>query len=134
MADDHLISDDFEMLAMFRFELRRFLNFSACAAHDAGLTAQQHQALLAICASAGTEMLVGELAERLFLRPHSATELVNRLARLKLVERLHDSSDRRRVRVRISGHGKAVLATLAATHRTELRRLRPMLERLIERL
>lgn len=134
MADDPLVDDDFAMLAGFRFELRRFLHFSEGAAREMGLTSQQHQALLAICASPGAEMLVGELAERLFLRPHSATELINRLARLDLVERLQDDDDRRKVRVRISAHGKGMLGALAAAHRAELRRLRPLLRRLIRRL
>ena len=134
MADDHLMNIDLEMLASFRFELREFLHFSEGAAHEAGLTSQQHQALLAISAWPGAEMLVGELADRLLLRPHSATELINRLVRLDLVKRLQDESDRRKVRVQISAHGNAVLASLTATHRAELRRLRPMLEQLIRRL
>jgi hypothetical protein len=36
------------ILAEFRFELRRFLHFSECAALEAGLQPQQHQLLLQI--------------------------------------------------------------------------------------
>ena len=35
-------------LAEFRFELRRFLHFSECAALEAGLQPQQHQLLLQV--------------------------------------------------------------------------------------
>ena len=42
---------DYEILAAFRFELRRFLNFSEQAAKALGMTPQQHQSLLAIRAS-----------------------------------------------------------------------------------
>jgi hypothetical protein len=39
---------DFETLAEFRYLLRQFGAFSAAAARQAGLTAQQHQVLLAV--------------------------------------------------------------------------------------
>jgi hypothetical protein len=39
---------DYRSLSDFRYEIRRFLNFSEKAARAAGLEAQQHQALLAI--------------------------------------------------------------------------------------
>src|SRR3546814_20655316 len=61
---------------------------------------QQHQALLAIKAmSRSGAPSVGEVAEYLMIRPHSAVELIGRLAKMKLVERLRDPNDRRRVRV-----------------------------------
>jgi len=76
---DPLTEADFAALFGFRYALRRFLAFSAEAAGGAGLTPQQHQALLAIRAGEGRELIVGALAERLLLRPHSATELVDRM-------------------------------------------------------
>ena len=39
---------DYAALAQFRYQLRTFLAFSEAAAQSAGLTPQQHQALLAI--------------------------------------------------------------------------------------
>ena len=39
---------DYQALAQFRYEIRRFTNFSEQAARDAGIEPQQHQALLAI--------------------------------------------------------------------------------------
>lgn len=132
MADD-IRDEDYRALAGFRHELRRFLQFSEAAARDAGLTVQQHQALLAIRA-AGTEgMLVGELAERLLLRPHSATGLIDRMERLGLVTRAA-GEDRRQVRVLVRPEGEAVLKSLSAMHREELRRIRPLLVHLIESL
>ena len=132
MATEPVCDEDYETLARFRYELRRFLRFSEEAAVEAGLTPQQHQALLAIRGQHGGEMLVGTLAERLLLRPHSTTELVNRLEKLGLVERHQLADDRRKVCVAITRHGRDVLGSLSASHRAELRRMRPMLEGLIE--
>ena len=42
------IKSQYETLAAFRYALRRFIHFSEEAAQAAGITAQQHQALLAI--------------------------------------------------------------------------------------
>jgi DNA-binding MarR family transcriptional regulator len=78
-----LHKSDYEALAAFRHALRRFVAFSAEAARAAGLTPQQHQALLAIKGAPGRESLtVGEIAAHLLIRPNSAVELVDRLAEL----------------------------------------------------
>ncbi|MCM8731691.1 MarR family winged helix-turn-helix transcriptional regulator [Hephaestia sp. GCM10023244] len=131
MADDPLRDSDYAALATFRYELRRFARFSEEAAVTAGLTPQHYQVLLTLRAAPEGAMLVGALAGRLLLRPHSATELVNRLEKLGLVERGHIDDDRRKVRVAISVRGKAAITALAEHHRAELRRMRPMLERLL---
>lgn len=71
---------DYQALAEFRFEIRRFLNFSEQIARAAGLEPQQHQALLAIKGlPEHRTATVGVLAERLLIQHHSAVELVNRL-------------------------------------------------------
>jgi len=119
--------EDYETLAAFRYQLRRFLSFSEKAATQAGLSAQQYQALLAIRAGVGGVMRVGELAERLLLRPHSATGLIDRLEKLGVVRRDAGSEDKRQIRVALTPDGEAILASLAATHREELRRIRPLL-------
>ena len=129
-----LTDADFAALSGFRHALRRFLQFSGDAAVAAGLTPQQHQALLAIRASDAQEMLVGALAERLLLRPHSATELVNRMEKLDLVRRVVGQTDRRQVTIRLTAKGDQLLNGLTAAHRAELRRLRPMLTELIGKL
>jgi DNA-binding MarR family transcriptional regulator len=128
LSDEH-----YEALASIRHELRRFLHFSEQAASAAGVTPQQHQALLAIRA-AGGEMLIGSLAEQLLLKPHSASEHVDRLARLGLVERKTGTSDRRQVAVALTPEGGSLLSSLSLAHRDELRRIRPLLTQLIEQL
>ena len=69
-------------LAEFRYELRRFLHFSECAALDAGLQPQQHQLLLQVAgAPQDTAVTISYAAERLGLKHNSAVELVDRSER-----------------------------------------------------
>jgi DNA-binding MarR family transcriptional regulator len=125
---------DYVALAEFRFALRKFLEFSQDAAQKAGLTPQQHQALLAIKGFAGAdEVTVGELAERLLLRHHSVVELVDRLGRLGLVRRLSDPDDHRRVLVSLTAKAERLLGGLSATHLEEIHRLGPYLASLLDR-
>lgn len=131
---DPLTDADFAALSSFRHTLRRFLQFSGAAAVAAGLTPQQHQALLAIRAGRERELLVGALAERLMLRPHSATELINRMEKLGLVCRTAGEADRRQVTVGLTAKGEKLLNDLSEAHRAELRRLRPLLSELMAKL
>lgn len=113
-----------EMLALanFRSALRRFLAFSEQAAADVGLTMQRYQALLVIKTYRGGEHIsVGELADQLMIRDHSAAELVSRLVQSKLVRRKTDPSDRRRSLVVLTPSGDRRLAQLAAAHLKRLR-------------
>jgi len=125
---------DYRTLAELRYLLRRFTSFSTTAARQAGLTAQQHQALLAVKAAAGERLRVGELAERLQLRHHSTVGLIDRLVARGLLRRHVDRGDRRRVMVAVTPRGQRCLAQLSRTHREELRRLAPMLRSLLTRL
>jgi len=126
---------EYQALAAFRHALRRFLEFSAAAARAAGLPPQQHQALLAIKGFPGRNpMRVGELATQLCVRPHSAVGFVDRLARRGLVRRVPSKDDRRRVQVRLTVRGDALLARLSAAHRDELRRLGPVLRQTLEQI
>lgn len=126
--------EEYRALAGFRQELRAFLSFSEDAAQDAGLTPQQHQAMLAIRAAPGETMLIGALAQHLALRPHSVTGLVDRLERQGLVARQAAEDDRRRVAVSLSEKGGALIETLSEAHRAELRRLRPLLANILTRI
>ncbi len=118
----------YENLAAFRYALRRFLHFSEEAAKGAGITPQQHQALLAIKGYPGRDVVtVGELAERLQLRHHSTVELLDRLMDLNLVARQRSTLDRRRVEVRLTERGEQTLGDLSAAHDEQLRRLGPEL-------
>lgn len=123
------------MLAAFRYALRRFLHFSEEAAHAAGITPQQHQALLAIKGFPDRDRVtVGELAERLQLRHHSAVGLVDRLVAENLVTRAASSSDRRRVFVQLTRHGEHILGKLSAAHTRQLKRMSPELNKLLQKL
>jgi len=123
---------DYAALAEFRYAIRKFLAFSEDAAAEAGLTSQQHQALLTIKAlSNGKGLPVGALAERLLVRQHSAVELVDRLARLGLVQRASDPSDGRRVLVTLTEEGEARLGALSEAHLAELRAIGPALAEIL---
>jgi len=124
---------DYQRLSEFRYLIRRFLEFSQLQAEDAGLTPRQHQALLAIKGyPGGGPVTVGDLAERLRIRHHSAVELVNRLSEGGLVVRDQDKDDHRRVLLRLTERADDCLAELSAAHLDELSRIEPMLRRLLD--
>ncbi len=127
---------EYETLAAFRYSLRKFLHFSEETARSAGITPQQHQALLAIKGfSGGTGRLtISQLAERMQIRHHSAVGLADRLMAHGLLRREPSRSDRRQVYVVLSARGSALLERLSAMHREELRRMLPELRQLTEEL
>ena len=125
---------DYAALADFRHALRQFQAFSEERAAEQGLTPQQHQALLAIRGAAPAEAIVGYLADRLILKPHSATGLVDRLEAAGLVVREPAAEDRRRAFLRLTERAHDVLASLSAAHRDEIRRMRPALEDILAHL
>jgi DNA-binding MarR family transcriptional regulator len=123
---------DYRLLAEFRYGLRQFLAFSEEAALKAGLAPQQHQALLAIKGFAGRDdPTIGQLAERLLIRHHSAVGLVDRLVDGGFLRRNAGEEDRRRVSLSLTPKGEAVLAKLSSAHRAELRRMTPLLKPLL---
>lgn len=124
---------EYESLAELRHAMRRFLRFSEEAALALGIEPVQHQALLAIKGSRAA-VSVGELAERLCIRQHSAVGLVNRLRARGFLRRTKDTLDRRRVHLELTVRGEALLARLSLAHRDELRRLGPYLEGLLRSL
>jgi len=127
-------SSDYESLAEVRYQIRRFLHFSEQAARDAGLEPQQHQLMLALkglpeC----TRPRVGELAERLQIKHHSAVELINRLAAAGCVRRHQTNEDHREVLVALTPNGEKILRKLSLHHRAELRKRGPFLIAALER-
>jgi DNA-binding MarR family transcriptional regulator len=123
----------YQTLAALRRALRRFLEFSQDAARAAGIPPQQHQALLAIKGFPGRDYVsVRELAEWLHVRHHSAVGLVDRLVRRGLVARTRSRDDRRRVDVKLTARGEALIAQLSAAHLEELRQIRPELQRVLD--
>ncbi len=126
---------EYELLAAFRYALRRFLRFSEEGAASVGLTPKQYQAMLAIRGFPGRDsILIGELAERLQIRHHSAVGLVDRLSALDLVARDQARDDKRQVFLSLTSRGEKVLEQLAAMHRAELRRIGPEINQLLERI
>jgi DNA-binding MarR family transcriptional regulator len=132
MREGELTQADYERLAEFRYLLRRFLVFSEEAAEGAGLTAQQHQALLVIKGRRGSQpMMTGMLAERLAIRHHSAVGLIDRLIAKNLIRRRTDSADRRQVLIELTSKAEKVLQSLTIEHRNEIERIAPLLRELL---
>jgi DNA-binding MarR family transcriptional regulator len=124
---------DYEALAQFRYQLRKFLSFSEAAAQKAGLTPQQHQALLAVKGFSGTEPVsVGDLAQFLLIRHHTAVELVDRMTKIGLLSRMADDEDSRRVLVNLTRKGEQRLRTLSKIHFEELGSASPALARILQ--
>ena len=126
---------DYQLLAQFRYLLARFLAFSAKAARAEGLEPRQHQALLAIKGyPGGARVTVGDLAERLGIRHHSAVGLVDRLVESGYLGRRTDAADKRRAILQLTALGETALAALSAVHREELRQIAPRLGPLLAQL
>jgi DNA-binding MarR family transcriptional regulator len=119
---------EYQALGEFRHQIRRFLHFSEQAAKAEGLEPQQHQMMLAIRASGKPfAPTVGALAEHLLIRHHSAVGLIDRLVERGVVERVKSKEDGRKVQVRLTPEGEAMLRRLSRAHREELRRTGPAL-------
>ncbi len=119
---------NYQALAEFRYQLRRFLRFSEEAAHVAGLEPQHHQLMLAVKGMPdGRVARIADLAERLQLQHHSVVELVGRLVARGLVRRRRDGADRREVHVTLTTHGERLLSELTISMRAELRSAAPAL-------
>jgi len=113
-------------LAEFRYELRRFLQFSEGCAAEAGLHPQQHQLLLQLAgAPDGVETTVSYAAERLGLRHHTVVELSKRCEEAGLIDRNEDLNDRRRIQLQVTAKGHRVLRILSEAHAQELYELAP---------
>ena len=124
---------DYETLAQFRYELRRFLAFSEIEANRSGLTAQQYQALMAIRGfSIGESVSIGDLARYMLIRHHTAVELVDRMVKLRIIRRSIDPSDRRRVLPELTAVGERRLRRLYQIHLHELRTMGPTLAKMLK--
>jgi DNA-binding MarR family transcriptional regulator len=111
-------------LALFRYELRRFLRFSEKAARASGLTPQRHQLLLGVAGFTGRGWAtISELAEFLQERHNAVVGLVQRAVRRGLVRKSPDKRDQRFVRVSLTRAGRAILSQLAELHLQEVARV-----------
>lgn len=128
-----ITQDDYRALGEFRRAIRQFLAFSEQGARDHGLTAQQHQALLAIKAHAGPGPIsIGDLAESLLIKNHSAVELVARLVERDLVTRRDSDADRRRVVLDLRPRGAEILEGISRRNLGRLNQGADILENIIE--
>jgi DNA-binding MarR family transcriptional regulator len=122
---EQVTSRDYQQLLEFRTEIRRFLHWSEEQAEAAGLTAAQHQLLLAVRGHDDDRgPTVGDVAGYLVLRHHSVVGLVDRAAEAGLLRRVQDTDDHRVVRLRLTAVGGRKLAALSARHLEELARMK----------
>jgi DNA-binding MarR family transcriptional regulator len=138
-ADDRgapLMSDeDYQTLAAFRYALRQFLRFSEEVARRSGVTPQQYLAMIAVRGFPGRDRItIGEFAERLQIRHHSAVGLIDRMVAQGLMVRQPGGADRRQVFVTLTPRGVEVLDPLAALHRDQLQRIGSDLKQILDRL
>lgn len=126
---------EIQLLAQFRYEIRRFLQFSEEAAAAAGLQPQQHQLLLQIAgAQDDTLVTISHIANVLGIRHHTAVELSKRCEFMGLVRRTQDLKDRRRIVLDLTERGEAALRELSEVHAKQLGELAPTLISALSRI
>jgi DNA-binding MarR family transcriptional regulator len=119
--EKNLTLQDYQSLAEFRHQIRRYLRFSEKVVRNAELEPRQYQMLLALKGLPGeVRPRIAELAERLQIQHHSAVELTDRLEKSGLVRRQRGSRDRREVLVLVTAAGERVIRELVMYHRAEL--------------
>lgn len=119
-----LPQETYARLLALRTQMRHFERWSEQQARAAGLTAAQHQLLLAIRGHGNPKgPTVGELADYLLLRHHSVVGLIDRAELIGLVSRVRDDKDHRVVRLQLTEDGARRLEALSALHVEELNRI-----------
>ena len=133
-SDPELEDAHYAALAGFRRALRQVMADSESICAGLGMTTQRFQALLAIRAFPGQAMSVGDLADELVLKHHSAVELAGRLEQAGLVARKGDPQDKRRVLLTLTPLGAERLTDLARAHSLELGKTRDVMIKTLKRL
>jgi len=119
---------DYQALAEFRYQIRKFLHFSEKAVQEAGLERGQYQLMLAIKGMPeGARPRIRDVANRMHIQHHSAVELINRLESGGYVQRERAEDDRREVLLALTPKGERVLGELALHHHEELQEAAPRL-------
>ncbi len=119
---------EYQARAEFRYQIRRFFRLSEEVTRSAGLNPRQYELLLAVKGLPQTERAtIRNLAERLQVRHHSAVELIDRLEKRGLVERVRDGADKRQVFIRLTPKGEDTLFSLSVPLAAELRSIGPEL-------
>ena len=123
--DSHVSKPQYEALADFRYELRRYLRYSEQMIRRHKLTPLQYQLMLQVKGYPDRDWAtVSELAERLQAQHHGVVSLITRSERAGLVERRANENDGRSVHIHLTPKGEAALRKLAQLHRDELVALR----------
>lgn len=134
-AESSLSRDQFQRLAEFRFQLRRFLHFSHAAAERTGVRPQQYQLLLCVQGMPDElDATIATVAGRMMLKHNSAVELVDRTIEQGLLRRVSDPTDHRRILLKVTAQGEHVMASLAEYHLEELEQAGPELIRSLRRV
>jgi len=126
---------EFETLANFRYQIRKFLRFSKDLLSSEDLTPDQYQALLAIRASSSNGKLsIRDLAEQLQVRHHSTVGIVDQLVHRAAVVREVATDDRRKILLTLTPKGEEMVQRLAPPHHRELSRLCPEMIDTLQRI
>jgi DNA-binding MarR family transcriptional regulator len=127
-----LLDEDYQRLLAFRSELRSFLRWSEQMAENAGLTPSLHQLLLVIRGyPTPPGPTIGQAAEELHIRHHSAVELARRAESTDLISRERDTEDRRRMYLCLTSRGRQQLETLTRQHLERIPGLADTLDRVL---
>jgi DNA-binding MarR family transcriptional regulator len=116
---------EYQTVAELRAALRYFLSETDKITRRHGLTPSRYDLLVMIRGAANGEATatVGELADRLRITRHAASELVERAAAADLVRRERSTEDARVVEVRLTEKGERQLQAAVAELAPERRRL-----------
>jgi DNA-binding MarR family transcriptional regulator len=126
---------EYQALLELRTGLRRFLRWSEHQARMVGLTPAQHQLLLAMKGHPDAKgPTIGDVADYLLLRHHSAVGLVDRAEKAGLLVRGRDPDNQSIVRLRLTAKGSKQLEALSELHLEELSHLAPTINALWDAL
>ena len=135
IATSEIPLQDYQALAEFRYQIRRYIRFAEQAARSVGVEPQHHQLLLTVKGMPeGKRATVGEIAERLQIQHHSTVELIDRLVERGFVSRQRDEEDQRRVLISLTAQGEEILHQLSQLAVAELRLTGPALVKALNTL
>jgi DNA-binding MarR family transcriptional regulator len=122
MTNNKILSkDQYEVIADFRYQLRKFVRQSEELARSAGITPLQYLLLLQVHGQPGRDWAtITELAERLQAKHHGVVSLVDRSERAGLVRREDCPDDGRQVRIHATAKGLRLLEKMVMRHREQL--------------
>ncbi|HEY5194945.1 MAG TPA: MarR family winged helix-turn-helix transcriptional regulator [Solirubrobacteraceae bacterium] len=130
---DPLLDEDYQRLLTFRKELREFLRWSERSAHNAGLTPSLHQLLLVVRGHPTIPgPTIGQAAQALDIRHHSAVELAQRAEGTGLICRERDPLDHRRIHLELTDHGRQQLEALTRAHLPRIKVLAAILDHVLQ--